>query len=190
MSVEDAAESWQVVDSVVEFEGTVLSLRRDTVRRDGDQFEREVVDHPGAVAVFALDEDERVLVVNQYRHPVRARLVEMPAGLLDVADEPPLDAARRELLEEGGVVAERWSELIDVHPSPGFSSELIRVFLAEGISTGEPDPEFRPHHEEAAMTVEWVPLADIVAAALSGRVRNGILVAGSLAIWATRHGNP
>lgn len=186
----DTPQSWPVVEATVAFDGHVFDVRRDTLTGDdGAKYDREVAVHPGAVAVVAVDEDDHVLVVRQYRHPVQCRLWEIPAGLLDVEDEEPLDAAKRELAEEGHVRARHWSPLLTLRPSPGFSSEVIHVFLAEAVtSAGVPDG-FEAMHEEASMTRDWVPLADIVGAVLAGRLSNGILVAGSLALWAKRRGN-
>src|SRR4051794_19341062 len=96
---------------------------------DGSQAFREIVDHPGAVGVLALDSQERVVLVNQYRHAVGRRLDELPAGLLDIAGEPALVAAQRELAEEAGLAAGQWDVLLDLHTSPGFSAEAIRIFL-------------------------------------------------------------
>jgi ADP-ribose pyrophosphatase len=187
MEVTDESDGWQVLESAMEFAGHVISVRRDLVRSaEGDTFSREVVVHPGAVAVVAVDDASRVLVVRQYRHPTGQRLVELPAGLLDVHGEEPLAAARRELAEEGLVEATEWSPLVDVLPSPGMTSELVRVYLATGISHLEGVPGFVARHEEATMTREWVPLDDLVTAVLERRARNGILAAGCLALYAAR----
>jgi ADP-ribose pyrophosphatase len=142
---------------------------------------REFVAHPGAVAVIALDDDERVLLLRQYRHPVRARLWEPPAGLLDVPDEDLLVAAARELAEEADLRAERWDVLVDYYTSPGGSDEPIRVFLARDLSDV-------PHHErherldeERDMVAAWIPLDEAVRSVLGGRIHNPSAVVGILA---------
>src|SRR5690348_2737769 len=107
------AAQYPLVSSETIYEGRIVALRRDSVRMsDGHEAIREVVVHLGAVGIVAIDADDCVLMVNQYRHPVRQRLDELPAGLLDVPGEPALDAAKRELAEEAGVVADEWNVLI------------------------------------------------------------------------------
>lgn len=189
MPLADAPTSWPVVSSQTEFEGAIVSVRSDVVRGpDGEEFEREVVHHPGAVAVVAIDEDDRVLVLSQYRHPVRQRLVELPAGLLDVAGEEALPAAQRELAEEAQLVAERWSVLVDVLTSPGITDEAVRIFLAEDLSTVDAPGGYSAQHEEADMTRHWMPLSHLVGGVLAGAVKDSLTVAGSLALWARRSG--
>lgn len=174
-------DDYEVLDSQTMFEGRVVTVRRDEVRMsDGSTAQREVVQHPGAVAVVALDEAGQVVLVNQYRHPVRARLDELPAGLLDVAGEAPLAAAQRELAEEAGLQAARWNVLVDLRSSPGISNEAIRVFLARGLSDA-PTAGFVREHEEATMRVEREPLAEAVQRTLAGDLTNAIAVAGLLA---------
>jgi ADP-ribose pyrophosphatase len=170
-----------VVETRRIYTGRVLGLRVDSVRMsDGTVAEREVVDHPGSVVIVALDDAHQVVLVNQYRHPVGRRLDELPAGLLDVAGEPPLDAARRELAEEAGLAASDWQVLVDLHPSPGFCDEAVRVFLARGLSADRPEG-FEPEHEELTLSVRRVPLAEAVRMALAGEVTNAPAVAGVLA---------
>jgi 8-oxo-dGDP phosphatase len=153
---------------------------------------REYLRHPGAVAVVALDDDERVLLLRQYRHPVRSLLWEPPAGLLDVPGEDLRVAAARELAEEADLRAERWDVLVDYYTTPGGSDEAIRVFLARGLSDV---PEHERHDrvdEERDMVAAWVPLDEAVGAVLGGRVHNPSAVVGILAAaqaraagWAT-----
>jgi ADP-ribose pyrophosphatase len=179
--------AFSVVDSEPVYTGKVVSLRRDVVRMsDGELAVREVVGHPGAVGVVAIDENDHVVLVNQYRHPLRARLDELPAGLLDVADEPAVDAAQRELAEEARLSADRWETLIDLNPSPGFSDEAIRIFLARDLAEAPHPDDFVVEHEEATMTVRRVPLAEAVQAALDGRITNAAAVAGVLAAEVAR----
>ena len=170
-----------VVESRRVYTGRVLGLRVDSVRMsDGTVAEREVVDHPGSVVIVALDDAQQVVLVNQYRHPVGRRLDELPAGLLDVAGEPPLDGAQRELAEEAGLAARDWQVLVDLHTSPGFCDEAVRVFLARGLSADRPEG-FAPEHEELTMSVRRVPLAEAVRMALAGELTNAAAVAGVLA---------
>jgi ADP-ribose pyrophosphatase len=173
-------DPYDVVGSETKFTGALISVRIDDVRMaDGSVVHREVVSHPGAVAIVALDDEGRVILVNQYRAPVGAQLDELPAGLLDVAGESALDAAKRELAEEAKLVADEWNVLLDLHPSPGISNEAIRVFLARGLSAATGD--FEPEHEEQTLTVSREPLADAVRRALSGGITNATAVAGILA---------
>jgi len=170
-----------VVESRRIYDGKGLGLRVDSVRMsDGSVVEREVVDHPGSVVIVAVDEGQQVVLISQYRHPVGRRLDELPAGLLDVAGEPPLAAARRELAEEAGLAAADWQVLIDLHPSPGFCDEAVRVFLARDLSADRP-AGFEPEHEELTLSVRRVPLAEAVRMALAGELTNAAAVAGVLA---------
>ncbi|WP_336204955.1 NUDIX hydrolase [Nonomuraea sp. LPB2021202275-12-8] len=186
MRIEDTPEAWDVVESKHRFKGHVMDVVTDTVRMPGEEIaDRDYVVHPGAVAVVALDEDDRVLLIRQYRHPTRHLLWELPAGLRDVEGEPLVTGAARELAEEAGYRARTWHTLIDLYTSPGMSNERIRVFLARGL-TKIPDEEngFVHRHEEIGMPVEWVPLADAVEHALMGMIHNSPAVAGILAAYA------
>lgn len=168
-------------------EGMVWDLVRDTIDfAPGVRFDREYIRHTGAVAVLAVDEADRVLLIRQYRHPVGHRLWEIPAGLLDLAGEPPHVAATRELAEEAGCEPVRMSTLVDLRPSPGGSDEVIRVYLAEGVR--ESEEEFERVHEEAELISRWVPLGEAVAAVLEGRITNGTTVAALLALQVLRGG--
>jgi ADP-ribose pyrophosphatase len=173
---------YDVLGSETMFDGKIITVRRDEVRMsDGSTAQREVVAHPGAVAVVALDDDGNVVIVNQYRHPVGARLDELPAGLLDVKGERPLDAAKRELAEEAGLVAQEWNVLIDLYSSPGFSNEAIRVYLARGLKPAPDDDKFEPEHEELSLIVDREPLSHAVRRVLAGGITNAFAVAGILA---------
>lgn len=170
---------YSVLSSQTVFEGRVIALRRDLVAMPGQATSyRDVVVHPGAVAVLAYA-DGRVLLVNQYRHPLGCRLDEIPAGLLDVEGEPALPAAQRELMEEAGYAAATWDVLVDLWTSPGMTNEAIRVFLARDLTAVDRDVQ---EHEELEMTSHWVPLDDAVADALAGRLTNAVAVAGVLAV--------
>ena len=178
---EDADGEYALLGTEPIFTGRVISLHRDRVRMsDGEVAVREVVDHPGAVGVVALDDDGAVVLVNQYRHPVRARLDELPAGLLDVDGEPALQAAQRELAEEAAVTATEWHVLLDLHTSPGMSNEAIRLFLARGLAPVPGDERFTPEHEEITLTVHRVPLAEALRRVYAGEVTNAAAVALSL----------
>ena len=161
--------------------GRVIEVRTDVVEMaDGSVAVRDVVVHPGAVGIVALDDAGRVLLVQQYRHPVRHRLWEPPAGLLDVAGEDPLAAARRELFEEAHLAAGRWDVLLDAFTTPGMTDEAVRVYLARDVSAAT-GPKHPGLHEEADMPVRWVPLDDAVAGVLAGRLHNPMAVMGLLA---------
>lgn len=178
----DQPEEWPVEATAVPFRGNKTSVRTDdVVMPDGSVVRRDYQVHPGSVAVLALDEEDRVLVLSQYRHPVRHRLWEIPAGLLDVPGENPLHAARRELYEEAHVKAEDWRVLADVYTTPGGCDEAVRIFLARGVSEAEGE-RFEVAEEEAVMDHARVPLPDLVRAVLAGEVHNNCLVVGALAL--------
>lgn len=184
--MEDIPERWPVSKSDVLFKQWLLTVRADQVQMpDNQHAERMVVTHPGAVAVLALDGADRVLMIRQYRHPAGYQLWEIPAGLRDVAGEPLLETARRELLEETGYQAGEWHVLVDIFTSPGFTSERVRIFLARGV-TEAPDTGYQREHEEKFLTSEWVPLAEAVRLALAGKLHNGEAIAGLLAARAAR----
>lgn len=168
-----------VVASELVFEGRVWDVRSDRFRYNDDELVRHYVEHPGAVAIVAIDDEERVLLIQQYRHPIRHNDWEIPAGLLDIAGEAPVDTARRELAEEVDLAASEWEPLLSVFTTPGGNDEVVHIFLARGLTaTGR---TFARSDEEADIRVEWIPLADAVTAVLEGRMRNGILAAGVLA---------
>ncbi|WP_179559599.1 NUDIX hydrolase [Microbacterium sp. AK009] len=161
------------------YTGRVWNVQRDVVRYAGDELVREYVAHPGAAAVVALDAEDRVILIQQYRHPIRHRDWEIPAGLLDVEGEPPLATAKRELAEEVDLVAEQWDPLVSIFTTPGGNDEVVHLFLARGLSAA---PEVHARgEEEADIRVEWMALADVVDAVVAGRFRNGILATGALA---------
>lgn len=178
---------FDTVSSETLFTGKIFALRADDVRMPGGAVaRREVVEHYGAVAVVALDDDDNVVLVYQYRHALGRRLWELPAGLLDVYGEPPQSTAARELVEEAGLTARDWSVLADVDSAPGFSDESVRIFLATGLTeVGRPEAA----DEEADMTVTRMPLTEAVAAVFAGEIVNSLAVAGILAAHAVRTGH-
>ncbi|HEX5334202.1 MAG TPA: NUDIX hydrolase [Cellulomonas sp.] len=161
--------------------GKIWDIVSDVVDLGPTQVLREYVDHPGAVAIIAVDEQDRVLLVSQYRHPVRSELWEPPAGLLDVAGEPAVVAAARELAEEADLRADTWHVLVDFYTTPGGSSERIEVFLARGLHEVPEDERHVRLDEEADMVPVWVPLDDAVDAVLAGRLHSPTAVVGVLA---------
>jgi 8-oxo-dGDP phosphatase len=166
--------------------GKIFALRRDRVRMPGGKdVTREVVEHFGAVAVVAMDDDGNIAMVYQYRHAFGRRLWELPAGLLDVHGEAAHLTAVRELKEEAGLQASAWRVLVDLDSTPGFSDESVRVYLATGLSeVGRPEA----HDEEADMTLQWYPLAEAARKVLNGEIVNAIAVAGILAAHAVATG--
>jgi 8-oxo-dGTP pyrophosphatase MutT (NUDIX family) len=184
----DEPARWPVVASAEQYRGKIISVRTDTVRvPEGTTTEREVVEHPGAVGIVALDDDDRVLMIRQYRHPVGRELWELPAGLRDVAGEPTAQTGRRELLEETGYRARDWHVLADYFSSPGIITERLRVFLARGLEeVPEADRDFVPENEEAHLVLDWVPLDRAVSLVLAGDLHNGVAVVGLLAAHTAR----
>ncbi|MFO7244545.1 MAG: NUDIX hydrolase, partial [Actinomycetes bacterium] len=173
-------------DSRTVFEGRVWSVVSDVVEYADGPAVREILQHPGAVAVMAEDERGRVFLVRQYRHAVRRELWEPPAGLLDVAGEDPLLAAKRELAEEADLVASTWHVLADLYTSPGGSSEAIRIYLARDVSPVPEEERFQREAEEAEMDGEWVALEDVLDALAAGRVCGPTLTVGAYALDAAR----
>jgi 8-oxo-dGTP pyrophosphatase MutT (NUDIX family) len=180
----DEPFSPEVVSTEVPVEGKIWNIRRDEFLYNGEKITREYVDHTGAVAVLALDDDGRVLLIKQYRHPVRHREWEIPAGLLDVHGEQPLAAAKRELAEEADLVADQWNVLAEFYTTPGGNDEAIRIYLARGIRAA--DSAFDRVDEEADMEVRWVALDEIVEAVLARRVQNPSLIIGVLSARVAR----
>ncbi|WP_374021498.1 NUDIX domain-containing protein [Mycobacterium sp. HNNTM2301] len=174
-----AEHEFETASSETLYTGKIFALRRDQVRMPGDQVvTREIVEHFGAVAVVALDDDDNIPMVYQYRHAFGRRLWELPAGLLDVGGEPPHLTAARELHEEAGLKADTWRVLVDLNSTPGFSDESVRVYLATGLTELE-RPE--AHDEEADMTLQWYPIEEATDMVLRGEIVNAIAVAGILA---------
>ena len=185
--ITDTPMSWTVDSSETLASGQIADFVEDQIRTpDGKVITREYLQHPGAVGVIALDDHERVALVRQYRHPVRHRLIEPPAGLLDVHGEDYLLAIQRELAEEVGLGAGTWHVLVDLFTTPGILAEALRIYLARDLNAAEAPEGFLAEGEEAHMDVVWAPLEDLVEAVLDGRVHNPTLVAGVLAAWTAR----
>jgi 8-oxo-dGDP phosphatase len=173
----DVPQSWPVAGSTdLHRDDWVVALRADVVETpDGQRARRVVMEHPGAAVVLAVDDEQQVVVLRQYRHAAGRRFVELPAGLLDGdPGEQPLDVARRELREEAGLEAADWTHLASTWPSPGISAEVQHLFLARGLR--EVDRDFEPEHEEADMQLARVPLEELCEAVLDGRVTDAPLV--------------
>lgn len=180
----DVRDAAPVVEAETVFDGKVFDVSRDVVRFGDGTMLREYSVHHGAVAVLAIDEHDRVLLINQYRHPIRTRSWEIPAGLLDVEGEDPLTAAKRELAEETDLVADDWSEPLVFFTSPGQSDEHVTLYEARGLHAAS-----APHDrtdEEAEIVVRWVTLDEALDAVFAGRIGNAILLIAILAADARR----
>lgn len=183
----DRPASWPVTASRRPFDGGFVSVREDTLTEPaGGSLDRVVVEHHGAVGVLALDEDDRVLLVRQYRHAALADLLELPAGILDVDGEDPPTAAARELAEETDVVASTWRELGQFWPSPGMTDEHWVVYEARDLAPAAPGASPERVHEEAYLEVWWVPLPEAVAMVLDGRITDAMTTIGLLRLWTRR----
>jgi len=187
--VVDRPDSFPVRSSKSRFSGHVIGVQTDLVRMpDGNEAERDVVVHPGAVGAIVLDDRDRVLLVRQYRHPPRRLLWEPPAGLLDrdADGQTPYENAARELYEEAGFRATEWLVLVDLFTSPGMSDEAVRLYLARGVTEVPSEDRHVGQHEEADMPYAWVPLDQAVDKVLAGELHNPLTVSGVLAVAAAR----
>lgn len=174
-----AEHAYEVYERQLLVDAPIIAVRSDVVGMPGGgRANREIVEHFGACAVVALNERGEIALVRQYRHSVQRRLWELPAGLLDVRDEAPLDCARRELWEEAGLEAQQWNVLLDVASSPGFCDEVVRVFFAQDLCERE-----RPEavDEEAGLELQWVALDEAARWVLEGKIVNSTAIAGILA---------
>ncbi len=183
----DVPLAWPVESSTVLAQGKITSYVEDQVRTpDGQLITREYLKHPGAVGVIALDDHDRVALVRQYRHPVRHRLIEPPAGLLDVEGEGYLATVKRELAEEVGLAAGSWAVLVDLFTTPGILGESLRIYLARDLEVVDDPDGYVSEGEEAHMDTVWASLDDLVEAVLDGRLHNPTVVSGVLAAWTAR----
>jgi ADP-ribose pyrophosphatase len=181
-SLSDSVQSWPVASSEEKFASSFLRLTLDTiVDPDGGEHPRAVVRPRGAVAVLAVDDDGRILVIDQYRHPVGRRLLELPAGTLDVDGEAPVDAAARELAEEADLRAASWDVQLRMFATPGYSSEAWTIFRATDLSAVPDGERTEREAEEADIQQWWLPLDDAVEAVLAGRIADVKTAASILA---------
>jgi len=181
----DVRDAAPIVEAATVFEGKVFDINRETAIFGDGTMVREYSVHHGAVAVLAIDDHDRVLLINHYRHPIRTRSWEIPAGLLDIDGEEPLAAAQRELAEETDLVADDWSEPLTFFTSPGQSDEQVTLYEARGLRAA-PAAHARTD-EEAEIVVRWVSLDEALEAAFAGRVGNAILLIALLSAHARRH---
>jgi 8-oxo-dGDP phosphatase len=188
MNIADQVENWPVVERKELVRSILVTVRTDTIRTPGnDLAERDVVLHPGAVAVLALDATGRILMIRQYRHPVGRLLWEIPAGLRDVTGEDPWATAQRELVEEAAYRARDWKILADYYSSPGFTNERLRIFLARDLeAVPEAERHFVPRDEEAHLLHAWVPLDEAVRKIFAGELHNGPAALAIMAGYAAR----
>jgi 8-oxo-dGTP pyrophosphatase MutT (NUDIX family) len=164
------------------FHGSMFDVVTDEVGMPGGRYaDRDYLVHIGAVGTVAVTDDERIVLVRQYRHPVDRVLWELPAGLIDVAGEDLTAAAARELAEEADLTAQRWQLLADVHTSPGCSNEVIRLFLARGLADVPAEGRHVRRDEEAGITCELVELDRAVGMVFAGEITNAACVIGVLA---------
>lgn len=198
LQIADADREVVVTEQRQVFSGAVWNVRRDTFTLDqtpetagstdttdalegAEWLTREYIEHCGAVAIVALDDDDQVCLIRQYRHSVGQELWEIPAGLLDVDDEPLLATAQRELAEETDLRAREWTVLAEHYPTAGSSSEGIRVFLARGLSDVPESERHTRDAEEAHLVKRWVPLSAALDGVLVGEIRNANTVIGVMA---------
>lgn len=157
------------------FDGKIMHVRRDTVvLEDGSEAFREVVDHSGGVCVLAMDDENRILMVRQFRYPFERVLREIPAGKLERGEDPD-QAAARELREETGAVAGNMQKLGEIYPTPAYCGEIIRMYLARDLIFGENDLD-----EGEFLDVERIPFDTLVEQVLSGEIRDAKTVAAVL----------
>jgi 8-oxo-dGTP pyrophosphatase MutT (NUDIX family) len=183
----DSEQSWVVSRSEPKYDSPYVSLRIDTiVDPEGAEHARAVVRPNGAVGVLALDDEDRVLLVEQYRHPVGRRLLEIPAGTLDVGGEGALDAAVRELAEEADLVADEWEPLLGLLATPGYSTEHWQVFRASDLHAVADADRTAREAEEADMAQWWLPFDQAVDAVLAGRISDAMTVAAILSAQVLR----
>lgn len=169
-----------VSSSEVALRGMIWNVQREVFEFANQTLTREFVEHPGAVAIVAMNDLGQVLLIRQYRHPVGELLWEIPAGLLDVDGESLESAARRELLEETGYLAGELEPLIEFFTTPGGSTEKISIFLARDLvlSTERPTLE----GEELDMLVAWVALDDALSAVLASEIKSPSAAVGIMAV--------
>jgi ADP-ribose pyrophosphatase len=183
----------RVVDSRVLHQGRYLTFRVDTIERaDGSRSERDIAGHPGAVAVVAIDDEDRVLLVRQWRTHANAVLLEIPAGTLDrdrasgTIEDPEL-ASRRELEEETGYRARSWEHLAEFWTAPGFATEKMHLYLATDLEAADPDERLGPDEDEH-LRLERRPFDEALGAIDRGEIRDAKSIAGLLLVDRRRRG--
>ena len=186
VTVRDSLEPATLVDNETVHVGGKWKVNVETIDIAGQRVKRDIVIHPGAVAILVLNDRDEVLLIRQYRQALGMFLFETPAGLLDIPNENPLDAAQRELAEEAGVRADRWDTLVDFYNSPGGSSEAIRIYLAREIAELSDGRVVTGEAEEIDLPCVWIPLERAVELVLGGDLGNPTAVVGILAAWAWR----
>ena len=180
--LKDEAVTWPYVRTSTT-RGILMDFVVDEVTTpNGGTMVRNYLEHPNSVGIIALDDQGRVAIEKQYRHPVRHRLVEAPAGLCDVAGEDPAETARRELAEELGLAASQWSLLVETYATPGCSTQHVRLYLARGLTPVERPDDFVLEGEEAEMDIGWASVDDLVDAIFAGQISNPTIVTGILAL--------
>ncbi len=168
----------RTLESTLVYDGGLLKVYRDTVGlSNGKTAWREIIRHPGAVIIVPVDDEGRVHLVRQYRYPYAREVLEVPAGKLEYGEEP-FSAARRELDEEIGARADRWTPLGEMLPTPGYSDELQHVYLAQGLTFGKSHPD-----EDEFLEPVTIPLEEAAAMAVDGRLQDGKTVAVILKAW-------
>lgn len=177
----------RILNSTTVYKGRIWSVVSKTFKLHGDELTRDFIDHPGAVAILAVNHADQVLVIRQYRAPVNEFLIEIPAGLTDISGESPLETAQRELLEEADYRATTWQLLQIFHTSPGSSSETIHIYLATDLEKVEHD--YQREGEEKHLQVDWVPFQDLLEAVLRSNVKSPTLVMAILSYAARKYRN-
>ncbi len=167
-----ACTAVEVISSRLSYEGPLFRVYTDEIRELGREFSRDVVRHNGSVVILAIDDtknkrDPMVVMERQYRHAAREYLLEVPAGKMEQGEDP-LAGAKRELLEETGFRAKRWKKLVRYFASPGFLGEFMTVFLAEGLTLGEAQPEY-----DEQLEIELIPLSKLLSMIEEGKVPDG-----------------
>lgn len=184
ISDESGLPESSVKNTQIAFQGRIWNVVAKTFDFQGEELTREYIQHPGAVAVLAINKKNEVLLIKQYRAPVNQYLYEMPAGLRDAEDESDLESAKRELSEEADYQAKTWTHLHSFYTTPGSSTEVIEIFLAQDLSpTGE---SFDRTSEEKGMVPIWVPFQEVLASVTQSKTKSPTLVVAVLALAARR----
>lgn len=178
-------DSWPVAKSDVGFANDYLKVTVDSVSDPVGLIHSRVVVRPrGAVGVAAIDDENRILLVQQFRHAIQKRSIEIPAGILDVEGESKVDAVARELAEEADVQASSWSHLLTINTTPGFCSEELDLFLARDLNPIPLEDRIEREAEEAHMSHWWIPIDKAVDSVLAGRITDAKTIAAILAVAA------